>query len=230
MDDYIIGADGSAITVNSAVYPVTNDGDDTLTNIENLQFTEGGSLSIANVSGNITITGTSGNDSIRVWDGIDVVHGGDGDDVIENNAELGGYIYGDAGNDTLSSNGWNQTLDGGAGFDTADFSMSSNLVINLANGTVIGFGTNNITNIESVIGGDFSDTIIGGSADETLRGGWGYDMLTGGGGNDTFVFSAGDIAPVGDEITDFTSGVDKIKFVGMSHHFLWRQSSRPLLH
>ncbi len=93
-------------------------------------------------------------------------------------------------------------------------SDSSNLVSTI----VDGLGSVEVDSIENVIGTDYDDVltgntldnhIIGGDGDDILTGLGGNDTLTGGDGADTFVINNLDEAV--DTITDFETGVDKIK-------------------
>jgi len=64
-----------------------------------------------------------------------------------------------------------------------------------------------------LIGGQNDDTIIGGGGNDLIRGNLGSDTLTGGNGADTFYYASGLDAneSLQDVITDFTTGVDKIR-------------------
>ncbi|MEM7687117.1 MAG: hypothetical protein AAF293_19980, partial [Pseudomonadota bacterium] len=110
-------------------------------------------------------------------------------------------------------------IDGGAGFDTVDFSgVDASITVDLGSG-VFGIGdgaaaSNAIAGIESLIATEFDDTLEGGSGSQTLEGGAGNDVLSGGGGLDTFVYRLGDGA---DEITDFANDrIDFSSYVGVS--------------
>jgi Ca2+-binding RTX toxin-like protein len=111
------------------------------------------------------------------------------------------------------------TINGGSGSDTVDYSPSSvGVTITLTDPTslrgasggtveadfptfmfdpityrVIFFEHHqvvaNLTSIENATGSDYNDVLIGNSGNNVLRGGGGHDLLTGGGGDDTFVFS-----------------------------------------
>jgi Ca2+-binding RTX toxin-like protein len=59
-------------------------------------------------------------------------------------------------------------------------------------------------------GGGQNDTLVGGEGDDVLIGGFGADVHTGGAGADTFVFNG--MMDLGDRITDFVSGEDRITF------------------
>lgn len=72
-----------------------------------------------------------------------------------------------------------------------------------------------ITAAASITGTNGADSIVGGSGADTITGGTGIDTLTGGAGADTFVFGTnGSPYTAQDNITDFTSGTDLIRFAG----------------
>jgi Ca2+-binding RTX toxin-like protein len=64
---------------------------------------------------------------------------------------------------------------------------------------------------DSIAAGAGNDRIEAGSGNDTLSGGAGNDTLTGGTGRDAFRFTA--IEDGVDDLTDFTSGSDKIRVV-----------------
>jgi Ca2+-binding RTX toxin-like protein len=81
----------------------------------------------------------------------------------------------------------NDTLDGGAGTDWASYgSATGGVTVNLGAGMSSGAaGTDSLTGIEIVLGGNFADSILGDSLANVLDGGDGSDTLNGGLGNDT---------------------------------------------
>jgi len=111
------------------------------------------------------------------------------------------------------------TIDGGRGSDTVDYSQSSiGVTITLTDPTFLKGASGgtvetdfptfqfdpinhklsffehhqvvaNLTSIENATGSDLNDTLIGNSGNNVLKGGGGVDVMTGGGGDDTFVFS-----------------------------------------
>ncbi|MDQ0318641.1 Ca2+-binding RTX toxin-like protein [Pararhizobium capsulatum DSM 1112] len=135
----------------------------------------------------------------------------------------------------------NDVFDGGAGWDSIDYSHDAErggrgkVTVDLSKGTAIdGFGDKDtIKNIEEVNGGKYNDTIIGDKKANYLGGREGNDVIKGGGGtddwmegyqgNDTlygtkgtddhFIFRNRDNQKLGtDHIKTFTDGEDKIHF------------------
>jgi hypothetical protein len=111
---------------------------------------------------------------------------------------VGGTQIGTGGNDTLTGNAGNDSLNGGNGNDT--------LIGNPGNDTLIGGNGSDL-----LFGNAGNDVLNGDNGEDTLRGGLGTDILTGGNGKDVFVFAAGEGI---DTITDFSLGSDKIGLTG----------------
>jgi len=147
--------------------------------------------------------------------------------------ELHGGLYSDLvksglGDDWLDGTRANvvQTLDGGDGFDTLDYSACQfvasgataavSVVISATGGTVAyrdndGYqSTQNLISIESVIGTQSNDVFQStGSVNLTWDGGASHDVYYGGTGSDTYVFGRG----YGyDEITDNNSSTNVVRF------------------
>ncbi|WP_430464394.1 calcium-binding protein [Tabrizicola sp.] len=159
------------------------------------------------------------------------LNGGD-DTYIGIGGTVLGLIHGGDGDDTFVPGNNADSIDGGFGIDTLDFSgVTVALVIDLANGAnnrglpALGDSYSNIEIVQGgtkadVITGDAFDNILfgnngsdrlnGGAGQDILVGGTGGDILTGGAGSDIFVFNAqGDFR---DQITDFTVGEDFLRF------------------
>lgn len=126
--------------------------------------------------------------------GFDIVRAGDGKDTIAVST-LKSVYFGDAGNDTFFSAGWQNSFDGGSGVDTISYEFRhedttigrTGVGINLATG-VVQTGTSRteqILRFENATGSIHADVIIGNGGANLLRGLAGDDGMAGGSGNDT---------------------------------------------
>src|SRR6185295_18121017 len=135
------------------------------------------------------------------------------------------------------------TLNGGAGTDTADFRSLGGASFNLAAGTSGGSSANDVfisiecflgsttggDNItggnrkEHIVGYGGNDALNGGGNNDNIQGGAGADLLQGGAGNDAvtggkgaaqFIFS--DALWGDDRILDFKDGVDLLSFASVA--------------
>ena len=159
---------------------VSCEADNVTLSIENLTG-GGGSDNLTGTGSANVLTGGSGADTFTPLDAGDTVNGDDGNDTIIENSNGGG---GDGGDD----------YNGGADNDTADYSATSSMTVDLDNVADDGSGPENDnvrTDIENVIGSPFQDTIAGSSAQNTLTGGDGNDTLIGGEGADNLVAGNG---------------------------------------
>ncbi len=131
---------------------------------------------------------------------------------------LTGYIYGGAGDDTITGSANADTLvggtgvdviDGGAGTDTVDFSSAKlangsalaasdtgiTLVLNTSTNATVTVGSTDVgadtvKNVENIIGTGGKDTLTGDSAANVITGGAGADTINGAGGADTISFGS----------------------------------------
>ena len=97
------------------------------------------------------------------------------------------------------------TLDGGAGIDTASYGGSlEGIYVDLDLGTATGGDAegDTLTNIENLTGSDFADTLIGDTQANVLDGGGGNDTLYGGAGNDTLIGGTGNDVAYGEDGDD----------------------------
>lgn len=194
---------------------VGNGGDDILIGGEGADTISGGAQ-------NDVITGGSGNDSVDAGSGDDLIVGGDG---AGNDRYIGG-----AGIDTVK---YTSALAG----ITINLSASTNQAKSTLSGDRAGIGIDQLSQIENIIAGNFSDLLIGNTANnsinagsgndtlngvtgtDTLIGGSGKDSLTGGTGNDSFIFKSisesSTSSTSSDIITDFVRGSDKISLSGI---------------
>jgi Ca2+-binding RTX toxin-like protein len=155
-------------------------------------------------AGNVNdlVYGHQGNDTINTQHGLSksTVFGGQGNDSIEAFNGSQNQIYGNLGNDFISSS--NETGDsifGGQGNDTveASFDTSDNIYGNLGDDQLVG----DFTQSTNYFGGQGNDTIlVSGSNMDAIYGNQGDDFLFGndgtrntdeygGQGNDTLVFT-----------------------------------------
>ena len=145
-------------------------------------------------AGNDNLIGGAGNDQLEGDAGDDIVDAGDGDDKI-----VGGHGEG------------NDTYEGGEGIDTIFYSSSTvGIVVNLSAAQNQAFGseigTDQIANVENVIGGSGNDVIAGNSANNVIDGGTGADAMYGLAGNDVyFADNAGDLV-----IENANAGTDNV--------------------
>lgn len=127
-------------------------------------------------------------------------------------------IYGSAEADLLRGGSFGDTLRGGAGDDTLWGQAGndrlfgqdqSDRLVGAAGYDVLRGGTGH----DTLLGGRGNDTIYGAAGADQIIGGTGNDRLIGGDGADIFVFRnhAGS-----DTITDFQSGVDKVRIEASS--------------
>ena len=149
-----------------------------------------GILNEVATSGNDTIVGTNGDDILDGLEGNDNIRGLAGDDIIIGGAG-GDTIDGGEGNDTLS-------------YATSDSFVTADLELDFFNG---GHAAGDlVTNIENLVGSDFSDELFGDANDNIIEGGAGADRLDGRDGNDTFV------AGLGNDTIDGGNGQDILSF------------------
>jgi Ca2+-binding RTX toxin-like protein len=140
------------------------------------------------------LLGTAGQDLVMGLDGNDSIFGGSGDD----------QLMAGTGNDLLTGGTGNDWIDGGTGSDSASFTGTVAVTINLGRTTAqdTGHGTDTILNVEHVTSGSGNDrltgnalgnSLISGDGNDILNGAAGNDTLTGGLGNDVYVVSGADV-------------------------------------
>jgi Ca2+-binding RTX toxin-like protein len=175
------------------------------------------------LAGAVAIDGTGnglanrivGNGAANVLDGAggaDVMSGGGGNDtyIVDN--------VGDRANEAAA-----------AGTDSVLASVSFVLRANVENLTLTGGANLNATGnahdnvltgndgLNILNAGAGADTLAGGAGNDVLRGGADNDQLTGDAGIDRFDFFEAPGAANADLITDFTSGVDKVRLDNAAH-------------
>jgi hypothetical protein len=137
-----------------------------------------------------------------VLKGIDAVDGSRYDDVLLGNSSVN-FLSGEGGNDVL---------DGRGGDDSALF---DNVAVNanLATGLSLGEGTDQLVNLEGLIGSHKNDTLIGNGRPNYLAGGDGNDAVAGGTGEDRVFGDKGDDTldgGLGDDILGGDAGNDAV--------------------
>ncbi len=133
---------------------------------------------------------------------IEAILGGESNNVIK--GDLADNTFTTlGGEDTLQGRGGNDTLNSGAGADTIQG--------NEGDDTIDAGGGRDVIN-----GGAGIDTIIAGAGNDTITGGGDNDILTGGAGFDTFIFTNGSGS---DSILDFEDGFDTIRFNSGANEF-----------
>ncbi len=155
----------------------------------------------------------------------DVVEGGSGNDKFVVDTEASDY-YGDSGNDTFKSVGFDNYFNGGTGTDTISYQLQDEYDSQRGKGVTIDLGGQEATtgsghvedliSIENAIGTNFGDDDITGSSgrnvlkglgdDDLLEGLGGDDDLYGGTGDDDLEGGSGDDFLVGGTGFDFLKG------------------------
>jgi Ca2+-binding RTX toxin-like protein len=182
-------------------------GDDTLNGLGGID-TASYSLATVGVTVNLSLAGAqntvgAGMDTLSGFESVigsrfnDILTGGSGDDTLE------------GGDDKKDNVG--DALNGGAGTDTASYARATKgVTVNLSVATLQdtgGAGKDTITNIESLVGSNFSDNLIGNGFANTLDGGAGADTMAGGLGNDIHI-----IDNTGDAVTELAGqGTDSVR-------------------
>ena len=188
-DDFLDGMAGDDIIIGGG-------GNDTLNG-------GGGNDYISAGDGNDIINGGSGGDRIDGGEGNDTVDFSDSEEGITVNLTSGTASGGDAEGDRLTNieniNGssFNDTfigaagvhvINGGAGFDTIDYSASNEgITVDLSTNTVSGGNAegNQISGIENIMGTEFDDILTGNSSDNSFGVVQVTDTINGGAGSDS---------------------------------------------
>jgi Ca2+-binding RTX toxin-like protein len=127
-----------------------------------------------------TLSGGAGNDTVNGADGADVIDGEVGNDRLLGGGE-GDTLRGGDGADTLVGGDGDDLLEGGVSIgndsDTADFRGGGAVSVSLRAGTSAGQGTDQLRDIENIIGSGFDDLLEGDGRSNILNGEEGFDLI-----------------------------------------------------
>ena len=173
------------------------------------------------------IVGLGGGDTIRGRGRGDLICAGKGSDTV-----LGGpgidLIFGEGGGDEIRGQGGafnqavpgpgNDFVDGGPGIgdEVIYLDASGPITGDLGAGTVTGFGTDEVQNVEWLIGGPFDDTLTGSDAQEVIFGAEGNDTITALGGDDAPTGGPGDDDIDGGDGNDFMANYSLPLYYGFA--------------
>jgi Ca2+-binding RTX toxin-like protein len=198
---------------------------DTLISIEDVYGSKFDDQLVGN-SGDNLLSGGDGNDTLKGGGGTDVLKGGDGDDTMYvDGAE--DHVYGGQGNDTLvmsSKQGMvinlntgfidnNPYTSPGDYFHAPHFNWHGPFSPLDAYWHAQG-DTQQVTDVENVVGSNYADKIVGNDVANSLSGNGGDDVLFGMGGNDTLSGGTGKDFLIGGAGADtLTGGQDADVFI-----------------
>ncbi|MGH2905187.1 MAG: DUF6531 domain-containing protein [Solirubrobacterales bacterium] len=144
------------------------------------------------------------------------INGDDGNDTLRSTSSVGATINAGGGNDTIITSTATDTINGGSGADTADYSArSANLNVSLtdtANDGASGENDNVASDVENATGGTGNDFLTGNSSANSLDGGAGSDTIGGSAGADTVTGGSDDdflTGGDGDDTISCGSGTDR---------------------
>jgi Ca2+-binding RTX toxin-like protein len=151
--------------------------------------------------------------------------GGAGIDTITGVENLIGTQF----SDTLTGNGganviegWygDDTINGGAGIDTASYQLGGAVIVSLDLATAqdtVGAGNDTLTSIENLLGSNYDDELTGNNGVNRLDGSFGNDLLFGLGGGDTLIGGEGDDTlngGAGNDTLNGGNGNDAASYIG----------------
>ncbi|MEQ8539349.1 MAG: hypothetical protein RIB93_18090 [Coleofasciculus sp. D1-CHI-01] len=166
------------------------------------------------ITSGTAVDGFGNTDTLR---NLENIIGSESHDILIGNS-LDNRLHGLAGDDLFIDNAGNDYFDGGNGFDTVSYRRDPGLVdVNLEqNQATDGFGnTDQIYNIENVIGSNSSDRVIGdanantiitGTGDDWVEARDGDDIIFGEQGKDTLFAENGNDFLVGGKDADSLNG------------------------
>lgn len=176
---------------------------DTITNIENVNFTDGVFAIATLISSGQTLSGTAaaetlngspGDDTITGLGGDDILNGNGGNDLFRVTGAADGFdiFDGGAGTDTITATANNAVIGlatvNGVEVITAGGFTGASIVGSVAN-NVLNFAGTTLTGITLIDGGAGDDTITGNATANTIRGSGGNDAIDAGDGDDTIQYT-----------------------------------------
>ena len=226
VEDRFASARATLVT-SGTINLTTQDGRDSLSSVELLQFEDRLAAISTGTSFNNTLTGNQfsatrndllvgggGNDQLLGRSGSDALFGESGNDRLlgQRGAD---FLDGGSGNDTLNGGSLSDTLFGGSGADSLiGGGGRDRLNGGRNNDRLDGNSGDDILRgnhgQDRLNGGVGNDRLLGGTGRDTLFGGSGNDVLSGNGGADVFEFRSND---GNDTITDFRLGADHIRIL-----------------
>jgi Ca2+-binding RTX toxin-like protein len=224
-DDSDVGVQVSLVTGKG--HGGTAEGD-TLISIEDLYGSNHDDQLVGN-SGDNLLSGGDGNDTLKGGGGTDVLKGGAGDDTMQIDG-VEDHVYGGEGNDTLvvaSQEGLVINLSSGfIDFNPytspGDYFHAKHFNYNGPFGPLGPYphapgDAKQVSDVENVVGSNYSDKIVGTDGANVLSGNGGDDVLMGRGGDDVLSGGAGkDFIFAGEGADTVTGGQDADVFIWQS--------------
>ena len=175
-------------------------------------------ISVINGSTGLVVNGTGGNDSLAGGPGNDTLNGFGGNDTLDGGAGADTMAGGDGDELYFVDNAADQVVETqNGGIDEVRSSAQSYVLGEWVNNLILVGGAQNGSGnaIENVIVGNAANNqLAGGAGTDTINGEAGNDTLSGGVDADSFLFTVAPGAANADVISDFTSGVDRIRLDG----------------
>ena len=194
---FIMGGDGTntidlspiagAVQIDVGLNQITR-GSNTLTVHDFVEFLGSG------FGDTMDATGETQNITFRGEGGADTLTGGHGNDTLDGGFSQDSLDGGD-GDDHLTGGYGDDTIIGGDGIDTAYYTgFGGGITVSLvtSGGQYTGAGgTDDLQDIENLVGGDFNDRFVGSTSDNILQLGAGSNTGIGLGGDDTILGGSG---------------------------------------
>ena len=196
-NDTITPTTNGAVTINGVTYSYPE------ASVTSFQIRAQGGNDIVRALGSVTrptrLIGGAGEDVLTGAGGNDSLNGGAGSDTLDG-AASNDMLTGGTEDDVFALDADRQlgvdTLDGGSGYDWADYSATTTqpIALNLgltASQTVNTFHRAVLVSVDNIRGGTLNDVLTGNAYDNILIGGLGNDSLNGGAGRDLLIGGAG---------------------------------------